>query len=102
MATDKARVVVYLDRAEAEELSTIAAQLDQSRSALIAEAVSNAMPVLRILGDMGAALKRGPERHREILAELGQALGPVVEVAKAEVESMGGAWPPASNRGVRK
>ena len=102
MTEHRSRVVTYLEPELAEELGEIAAALDQSRSSLIAEALENALPVLRVLGDMGTALKRGPERHKEILQELAQAFVPIVQEVEQQVESMGGVWPPTSNRGVRK
>jgi len=103
MATDKARVCGYVDPALAELIDETASALGQSRSALISEMLSNAGPVLVVLRDMALALAEAPERHRQVLASLAEAFGPMVDDAHSSLEglsALGDVRPPTSNRGV--
>lgn len=79
MATDKVRVQAYLDPELAALVAETAKALDQSTSALVAEMIENARPVLEVLRDFAATLSAAPERHREALAAFAAAMRPLVE-----------------------
>jgi hypothetical protein len=103
MATDKVRISGYVDPALAALIDDTASALGQSRSALVAEMLEYASPVLEVLRDLGQALQAAPERHREALAAFAAAMKPMAEEARGGLEGLDHLvlGPPPSNRGVR-
>nr|CRY96434.1 hypothetical protein [uncultured prokaryote] len=103
MATNRVRVVTYLDPELAALLEETAKALGQSRSAMAAETLLAAVPVLEVLRDLGVTLQAAPDRHREALAALAVAIRPLADEAQAGLEVFEKlvTEPPPSNTGVR-
>jgi len=107
MATNRVRVSAYVPEDVAAVLDQAADALEQTRSSLLAEVLTNAVPVLEVLRDLATDLRMAPGLHREKLAEFAAALRPIMDSNRDEFDrnlSVVGS-PPGdprlSNRGVR-
>lgn len=104
MATDRVRLVTYVDADLAAIVDETAAALGQSRSSMLAEVVQNAGPVLAVIRDMARDLAEAPERHREYLERFAASLRPMADEASqglAGLEALA-STPAPSNTGVRR
>lgn len=103
MATNRHRVTAYVDEETALVLGQTADALDQTRSSLAAEVLSNAVPVLEVLRDLALDLKSAPDKHREFLADFADSLRPLQSDfdRRLAVVSSRGEDPRRTNRGVR-
>jgi uncharacterized protein (DUF1778 family) len=105
MATERVRVVVYMEPDTAHLVTETAEALGKSRSALVGQLVADAAPVLEVMRDAGLSLRVAPERQREVLASVAAAMRPMTDEMRrglAEIERHGAEGrPPASNTGVR-
>lgn len=102
MATERKRIQTYVDQESAVVLRETAQALGQTQSALLAEVLENAVPVLRVLRDMALTLQEAPTKHREALAQLAERMEPLVEAERERVQMLRDLAedPPTTNRGV--
>jgi hypothetical protein len=88
MATDLVRVSGYVPADLAALIDEVAGLLGQSRSSLVAEMLSSALPVLEVLRDLARQLEAAPEAHRAALEAFAGSMGPLVASAQEAVAGM--------------
>lgn len=88
MATDRVRVVIYMEPVTAELVTETAEALGKSRSALIAQLVEDASPVLEVMRDAGLTLRTAPDRQRETLAAVASRFRPLVDSIRADLANV--------------
>jgi hypothetical protein len=90
----------YVTPELADLIASTALALGVSRSSLVEELLRGAVPVLELMGDLGRTLQEAPERHREALVTLADALRPMTEELRQQLDALP-VLPPPSNTGVR-
>lgn len=88
MTTERVRVSGYVSPDLAALIDETAAALGESRSAVVAEVLGNAAPVLEVMRDLGEQLRAAPERHREVLADFAASMRPVAEQVQLALDGL--------------
>lgn len=99
MATNRVRIVTYVEPELAGLLADTASALGTTRSNMLADLLASAAPVLDVLRQAATTIESAPEKQREAFAALADAIRPAVAGAGDLADRLD---PPPSNRGVRK